>query len=77
MVTAIRQGHCCVSVIDAAKVKPEVFGLSLPPAAVVEDLPIFAFVFALVPAGSIPAAACPFGAANALPPGQHEPGLNP
>jgi V/A-type H+/Na+-transporting ATPase subunit K len=57
MVSAIRQGHCCASAINAAKVKPEVFGLSLAPAAIVEGFAVFAFVFALVLAGSIPAAA--------------------
>jgi V/A-type H+/Na+-transporting ATPase subunit K len=56
MVSAIRQGHCCASAINAAKVKPEVFGLALTPAAVVEGFAVFAFVFALVLAGGIPAA---------------------
>jgi V/A-type H+-transporting ATPase subunit K len=57
MVSAIRQGHCCASAINAAKVKPEVFGLSLAPAAIVEGFAVFAFVFALVLAGGIPAPA--------------------
>ena len=55
MVSAIRQGHCCASAINAAKVKPEIFGLSLAPAAVVEGFAVFAFVFALVLSGGIPA----------------------
>lgn len=55
MVSAIRQGQCCASAINAAKVKPEVFGLALTPAAVVEGFAVFAFVFALVLAGGIPA----------------------
>ena len=57
MVSAIRQGHCCASAINAAKVKPEIFGTSLAPAAIVEGFAVFAFVFALVLAGSIPAVA--------------------
>jgi len=56
MVSAIRQGQCCASAIHAAKVKPEVFGLSLAPAAVVEGFAVFAFVFALVLSGGIPVA---------------------
>jgi V/A-type H+-transporting ATPase subunit K len=56
MVSAIRQGQCCASAINAAKVKPEIFGLSLTPAAIVEGFAVFAFVFALVLAGGIPAA---------------------
>jgi V/A-type H+-transporting ATPase subunit K len=36
-------------------VKPEIFGLSLAPAAIVEGFTVFVFVFALVLAGSIPA----------------------
>jgi V/A-type H+/Na+-transporting ATPase subunit K len=57
MFSAIRQGQCCASSINASKVKPEIFGLSLAPAAIVEGFAVFAFVFALVLAGSIPAAA--------------------
>jgi V/A-type H+/Na+-transporting ATPase subunit K len=56
MFSAIRQGQCCASAINAAKVKPEIFGLSLTPAAIVEGFAVFAFVFALVLAGGIPAA---------------------
>lgn len=55
MFSAIRQGYCCASSINAAKVKPEIFGLSLAPAAIVEGFAVFAFVFALVLAGGIPA----------------------
>jgi V/A-type H+/Na+-transporting ATPase subunit K len=54
MYSAIRQGHCCASAINASKVKPEIFGLSLAPAAIVEGFAVFAFVFALVLAGNIP-----------------------
>jgi V/A-type H+-transporting ATPase subunit K len=56
MVSAIRQGQCCASAINVTKVKPEVFGPSLTPAAIVEGFAVFAFVFALVLAGGIPAA---------------------
>lgn len=53
MFSAIRQGHCCAAAINASKVKPEIFGLSLAPAAIVEGFAVFAFVFALVLAGGI------------------------
>jgi V/A-type H+-transporting ATPase subunit K len=56
MFSAIRQGQCCASSINASKVKPEIFGLSLAPAAIVEGFAVFAFVFALVLAGGIPTA---------------------
>jgi len=55
MFSAIRQGQCCASAINAAKEKPEIFGLSLAPAAIVEGFAVFAFIFALVLAGGIPA----------------------
>ena len=54
MISAIRQGQACASAIHACKTKPEIFGLSLAPAAIVEGFAIFAFVFALVLAGRIP-----------------------
>ena len=53
--SAILQGRSCASAINAAKAKPEIFGLSLAPAAIVEGFAVFAFVFALVIAGGIPA----------------------
>lgn len=53
--SAIRQGQCCASAIQATKIKPEVFGLSLAPAAVVEGFAVFAFVFLLVLSAGIPA----------------------
>jgi V/A-type H+-transporting ATPase subunit K len=56
MVSAIRQGQCCASAINAAKAKPEIFGLSLAPAAIVEGFAVFAFVFALVLSAGLPAA---------------------
>lgn len=55
MMSAMGQGSCCAAAIHAAKSKPEVFGLSIAPAAVVEGFAVFAFVFALVLAGSLPA----------------------
>lgn len=51
--SGIWQGRACASAIAAAKDKPEIFGLSLAPAAIVEGFAVFAFVFALVLAGSI------------------------
>jgi V/A-type H+-transporting ATPase subunit K len=50
------QGLCCASGINTAKAKPEVFGLSAAPAAIVEGFAVFAFIFALVVAGGIPSA---------------------
>jgi V/A-type H+/Na+-transporting ATPase subunit K len=54
MFSAIFQGQACASAIHASKSKPEIFGLSLAPAAIVEGFAVFAFVFALVLAGRIP-----------------------
>jgi V/A-type H+-transporting ATPase subunit K len=54
MFSAIRQGQVCASAIHASKTKPEIFGLSLAPAAIVEGFAVFAFVFALVLAATIP-----------------------
>lgn len=56
LVSAAAQGSACAAAINAAKSKPEVFGISIAPAAVVEGFAVFAFVFALVLAGGIPAA---------------------
>jgi F0F1-type ATP synthase membrane subunit c/vacuolar-type H+-ATPase subunit K len=36
MYSAIYQGQCCASAIHASKAKPEIFGLSVAPAAIVE-----------------------------------------
>jgi V/A-type H+-transporting ATPase subunit K len=52
--SALYQGLACASAIHASKTKPEIFGLSLAPAAIVEGFAVFAFVFALVLAGGIP-----------------------
>ncbi|MGD1074512.1 MAG: ATP synthase subunit C [Thermodesulfovibrionales bacterium] len=48
------QGECCAAAINASKGKPAVFGLSVTPAAIVEGVAVFAFVFALIVAGAIP-----------------------
>lgn len=54
MISGVRQGQACASAIHASKIKSEIFGLSLAPAAIVEGFAVFTFVFALVAAGSIP-----------------------
>ena len=50
----ILQGDCCAAAINASKGKPAIFGLSVTPAAIVEGLAVFAFVFALIVSGAIP-----------------------
>ncbi len=57
MFSAIYQGACCASAINVSKYKPEIFGLSVAPAAIVEGFAVFAFIFALVLAGGIPGTA--------------------
>lgn len=54
LISAIYQGRCCASSINASKSKPEIFGLSIAPAAIVEGFAVFAFVFALVLSGALP-----------------------
>jgi V/A-type H+-transporting ATPase subunit K len=54
LITAILQGECCAAAINASKGKPEIFGISITPAAIVEGFAVFAFVFALVVSGAIP-----------------------
>lgn len=54
MISAFGQGSACASAINVSKNKPEVFGISLAPAAVIEGFAVFSFVFALVLAGSLP-----------------------
>jgi len=49
----ITQGSCCAASINASKSKPEIFGMSVTPAAVVEGFAVFVFVFALILIGSI------------------------
>ena len=53
MLSASSQGKALAASIAAAKAKPEVFGLSVAPAAIVEGFAVFVFVFALVLAGGI------------------------
>ncbi len=52
--TAVYQGYSIAGAINASKNKPEVFGLSIAPMAIVEGFSVFVFVFALVLAGHIP-----------------------
>jgi V/A-type H+-transporting ATPase subunit K len=52
--SGIYQGQCCAAAIQASKAKPEIFGLSIVPAAIVEGFAVFAFIFALVISGGIP-----------------------
>jgi V/A-type H+-transporting ATPase subunit K len=54
LVSAMAQGSACAASINASKSKPEVFGISVAPAAVIEGFAVFVFVFALVLAGTIP-----------------------
>ena len=54
LVSGFTQGSACAAAINASKTKAEVFGISLAPAAVIEGFAVFAFVFALVLAGSLP-----------------------
>lgn len=55
MASAIYQGQCCAAAINAAKSKSEIFGISITPAAMVEGFAVFAFAFALLLIGGIPA----------------------
>src|SRR4030095_6964660 len=50
----ILQGECCAAAINASKGKPAIFGISVTPAAIVEGVAVFAFVFALIVSGAIP-----------------------
>ncbi len=54
LISAMAQGSACAASINASKSKPEVFGISIAPAAVIEGFAVFVFVFALVLALSIP-----------------------
>ncbi|MGY0217572.1 ATP synthase subunit C [Endozoicomonadaceae bacterium StTr2] len=55
MYSAVYQGQAVAAAINASKNKPEVFGLSIAPAAIVEGFAVFAFVFALVMGANISA----------------------
>lgn len=50
------QGRACAAAINASKEKPEIFGISITPAALIEGFAVFAFVFALVVSAGIPGA---------------------
>lgn len=52
--TGIWQGRACASAINASKEKPEIFALSIAPAAIVEGFGVFVFIFALVLSGNLP-----------------------
>ena len=52
--SAVRQGQACASAITAIRDKPDIFGLALAPAAIVEGFAVFVFVFALFLAGTLP-----------------------
>jgi len=52
----VLQGECCAAAINASKEKPTVFGITVTPAAIVEGLAVFAFVFALIISNAIPKA---------------------
>lgn len=54
LASAVYQGKACASAINASKAKPEIFGLSLAPSAIVEGFAVFAFIFALVISAGIP-----------------------
>ncbi len=53
LVSASSQGKAIASAVSTSKHKPEVFGLTIAPAAIVEGFAVFVFVFALVLAGGI------------------------
>lgn len=57
MASAIGQGLACAAAISAFKSKPEVFGLSVAPAAIIEGFAVFAMIFAIVAAGNVVPAA--------------------
>lgn len=54
LASAVYQGKACASAINASKSRPEIFGLSLAPSAIVEGFAVFAFIFALVISAGIP-----------------------
>ena len=54
MVSGFAQGDALAASIAASKSKPEIYGISIAPAAIIEGFAVFAFVFALVLAGGLP-----------------------
>lgn len=53
---AAYQGDCCASSINVSKSKPEVFALTIAPAAIVEGFAVFVLVFALLLSARLPGA---------------------
>ena len=53
LMSAMWQGKLCVATINTIKEKPEVFGLSITPVAIIEGFGVFVFIFALVVSGGI------------------------
>jgi V/A-type H+-transporting ATPase subunit K len=53
--SGLYQGLCCASAINVAKSKPEIFALTIAPAAIVEGFAVFVFIFALVIGANLPA----------------------
>ncbi|MCS6987095.1 MAG: ATP synthase subunit C [Sphingomonadaceae bacterium] len=51
--SATRQEEACAAAIAAVREKPEVAGLALAPAAIIEGFAVFVFVFALYLAGTL------------------------
>lgn len=56
LVSASAQGDALAASITAAKSKPEIYGISIAPAAIIEGFAVFAFVFALVLSGDLTSA---------------------
>jgi V/A-type H+-transporting ATPase subunit K len=54
LVTAVYQGTCVAAAIEAAKNKPEILGLAVAPAAIVEGFAVFGFAFALLLSANLP-----------------------
>lgn len=59
LISAMFQGACCASAISVSKGKPELFGLSVGPAAIVEGFAVFAFIFAMVLSRDFPGSSVP------------------
>ncbi len=55
LVSASSQGKAIASAVSTSKHKPEVFGLTIAPAAIVEGFAVFVFVFAMLLANGIAA----------------------
>lgn len=53
LTSASAQGDALAASITAAKSKPEIYGISITPAAIIEGFAVFAFVFALVLGGEL------------------------